>query len=102
MAQHYMTDGRNTESICGYDMVGCRNPSVDTDSTKTDCISCKAILDDRPLYAIHAIDEDGTYQETVRFNTPAEQLAYAETCFDNGAANVTFKILSVEDLRNGE
>jgi len=102
MTQHYMTVGYATESICGADMVGRRNPILDTNQDVTTCISCKAILDGRPLYAIHAVSGDGDYQETIRFNTPAEQLAYAETAFDNGAANVTFKILSVEDLRNGE
>lgn len=101
MTQHYMTDGRSTESVCATDMVGRRNPAIDTDKTKTTCISCKAINEDRPLYAIYAMDEDG-YSETIRFNTPREQLEYAETCFDNGAVNVTFKILSVVDLKSGE
>jgi len=101
MAQHYMTDGRNTESVCGYDMVGLRNPFFDTDKSVTTCIACKAINEDRPLYAVDVLDEDG-YKQRLRFNTPREQLDYVEFAYDEGAVSVTLQILSVEDLRNGE
>ncbi len=101
MTQHYMTNGRNTESVCGYDMVGLRDPSKDTNYRLTTCISCKAIHDDRPLYAVDTIDEDG-YSQRIRFNTPKEQLDYVEFAYDEGALSVTLQILSVEDLRNGE
>jgi hypothetical protein len=96
-----MPTGWSTESVCGFDMVGMRNPSVDTNPALTDCISCKAILEDRPLYAIDAVDEDGNHIR-VRFNTPREQMEYAEFCFDEGAVNVTFNILSVDALKSGE
>jgi hypothetical protein len=101
MAQHYMPTGWSTESVCGFDMVGLRNPAVDTDVTKTDCIACKAINEDRPLYAVDVLDEDG-YKQRLRFNTPREQLDYVEFAYDEGAVSVTLQILSVEDLRNGE
>jgi hypothetical protein len=67
----------------------------------TDCIACKAILDNRPLYGITAVDEDGHTDRQV-FNTPAEQMAGVEEAFDNLAVNVTVQILSVDDLKNGE
>lgn len=101
MTQHYMTDGRNTESICGTDMVGRRDPFFDTNATVTNCIACKAILEDRPLYGLSAVDEDGHTDRQV-FNTTKEQMAAIEDAFDLGALNVTVQILSVDDLKNGE
>jgi hypothetical protein len=101
VAQHYMLDGRGTESVCGFDMVGRRNPVMDMNELLTTCISCKAIRENRPLYAVTATDEDG-YTETIKFNTPKEQLDYIETCFDNGAVMVTLQILSVDELKSGE
>lgn len=58
-----------------------------------------AIKENRPLYAATAIDEDGTYQETIRFNTFMEAFQYAENAFSLGAQNVTFSIHSVDSLR---
>lgn len=101
MVQHFMTDGRNTESICATDMVGQRDPAKDTDDALTTCISCLAILANRPLYKVTATDEDG-YIDTRAFNTPAEQMAAVEEAFDNGAVKVTMQILSVEELKSGE
>lgn len=101
MIQHFMTDGRNTESICGTDMVGQRNPAVDTDDGATTCINCVAILAGKPLYQITAVDEDG-YTDRQRFNTPAEQMAAIEEALDNGAVNITLQILSVDELKSGE
>ena len=101
MTQHYMTDGRNTESVCGADMVGRRDPKFDTDPTVTNCIECIAVRTGVCLYQVTAIDEDGT-EIKVRFLTPAEQLSYTEFCFDEGAQNVTLQIISLEELKNGE
>lgn len=101
MSQHYMMYGTDTESICGTDMVGQRDPLKDTNPDLTNCIACRAILEDRPLYGITAVDEDGHTDRQV-FNTSIEQLGGIEEAFDNGAVNVTLQILSVDDLRNGE
>lgn len=100
MTQHFMTDGRNTESVCGYDMVGRRNPAIDTDINQTNCVECIAVYKGQALYAVTATDEDGN-EVQVRFLTPAEQLAYTEFCFDEGATQVTLQIISLEDIKNG-
>lgn len=59
----------------------------------------KAITENRPLYAARSISGDGDYIETIRFNTFREAFEYAENMFSLSAQNVTFHILSVDDLK---
>lgn len=100
MAQHYRSSHWNSDSICGVNMVGQRTPQ-DMDASIADCIACRAILEDRPLYGLSVVDEDG-YSQTLLFNTAKEQIDNIKECYDNGALTVTLKILSVDDLKDGE
>jgi hypothetical protein len=66
---------------------------------ETEDLVTKAIAENRPLYAARAVSGDGDYIETVRFNTFLESFQYAENMFSLGAEQVTFHILSVDDLQ---
>lgn len=98
--QHFRNSHWDSDSICGTNMVGARTPQ-DMDRSTTTCIACKAVHENRPLFGITAIDEDG-YIDSQVFNTVPEQLAGIEEAFDAGALNVTMRIIPVGDIKNGE
>jgi hypothetical protein len=100
MIQHFRATHWDSDSICGTNLVGQRNP-IDMVERHTTCIACKAVLEGRPLYQVTAVDEDGHTDKSV-FNTPAEQMAWMEEALDNGAVNVTMQIISHNEIMAGE
>lgn len=100
MTQHYRPHHSNSDSLCGENMVG-RRTEHDMNRKITTCIRCVAILEGRDLYAVYTVDEDG-YHDVNVFRTALEQIAFAESCMENGAELATMRILSPSDLEDGE